>query len=145
MTPVQAPLIHHMARGRLYRAIASLPAALCPRDEPLHERVVFFDGPRENPGEYLETLLGHAWHVDTLGWCADGYIYNLQSAADLIEEGVSDDRNARLLETGWGGDAPIHYADQARTDFFVAPVMQARLRELHAQVCKPTPRTRAPV
>lgn len=121
MKSFQAPLIHHMARGRLYRAIVSLPEAMCPRGEPLHERIVFFDGPRENPHEFLQTLLGHAWHVDTLDWLDNGCIYNLTSAHDLVEEGMSDDLNARLLETSWGGEPRIGYAAAERTDFFVAP------------------------
>lgn len=129
-------LIHHMARGRLYRAIVSLPDALCPRGELLHERIVFFDGPRENAGPYLETLLAHAWHVDTIDWCEDGHIYNLRSAHDLIEEGASDDMNARLLGTSWGGQEGIGYAAPERTDFFVAPAMRARLAELQAQVAR---------
>lgn len=126
--------IHLQARGRLYRAIVSLPPGLCPPGEPLHERIVFFDGPRQNAGEYLETLLAHAWHVDTIGWCEDGAIYNLQSAAELTEEGLSEHLDYRLLETGWGGDAPIHYADPARTDFFVAPQLKRRLLDLQARV-----------
>lgn len=126
--------LHWQTRGRLYRAIVSLPPGLCPPGEPLHERIVFFDGPRQNAGEYLETLLAHAWHVDTIGWHEDGAIYNLQPATDLVDEGLSEDRDARLLETGWGGDAPIHYADPARTDVFAAPLLRAQLLALLARV-----------
>ena len=136
MSAFQTPLIPHLARGRLYRAIVSLPVAMCPRGEPLHERIVFFDGPRENPGEFLETLLAHAWHVDTLDWCADGCIYNLRPAQELIDEGLSDDVNARLLETSWGGAERIGYARPERTDLLVAPLMKARLLELQARVQK---------
>lgn len=128
--------IHWHAKGRLYRAFVSLPQAMCPAGEPLHERTVFFDGPRENPGEYLETLLAHAWHADTVGWCEDGHIYNLQSAASLVDEGLSDDANARLLETSLGGPQRIGYADPARTDFFAAPLLKAQLLALQQRVCQ---------
>lgn len=132
--PAAAGPVHWHAHNTLYRAIVSLPQALCPRDEPLHERIVFFDGPRKNPGEYLETLLAHAWHTDTIGWCHDGLIYNLQSAAELVEQGLSEDRNARLLETGWGGPEGISYAEAPRTDFFVAPELRKKLYLLQTQV-----------
>ena len=126
--PVGSFPVRYLAQKELYRAIVSLPAALCPRDEPLHERIVFFDGPRENPGEYLETLLAHAWHVDTIGWWTDGVIYNLASAAELTLENVSTDMDARLFELSWGGPERIGYADPARVDLFVAPRLKARLQ-----------------
>lgn len=120
------PPAHHLARQRLTRAIVSLPAHLCPKGEPLHERVIFFDAPRVKPAEYLHTLLSHAWHTDVSAWPCDS-IYNLQSAAALVEEGVSEDVDARLFEVGWGGPEGVTFADPARVDLFVSPVLKARL------------------
>ncbi len=125
---------HWQAKKRLYRAIVTLPQSMCPKGEPLHERIVLFDGPETNPGEYLETLLAHAWHADTFGWSNDGSIYSLQSAAQLVEEGLSEDLNARLFETGWGGAEPIGYANGSRVDLFVAPILKAALLETLARV-----------
>jgi hypothetical protein len=34
-------------------------------------------------------------------------IYNCNSAAELIEEGLGEDLEARLFETGWSGGKPI--------------------------------------
>lgn len=127
--------IYLQAHNRLYRAIVSLPDGLCPPDEPLHERIVFFDCPRDNhPGRFLQELLTKVWNTSTFGWIDCGLIYNLQSGYQLTEEGMSDDLDARLLETGWGGEQRITYADPARTDFFVAPALRAQLLALQARV-----------
>ena len=34
-------------------------------------------------------------------------IYNCTSAAECVEEGLSEDLEARIFETGWGGGKPI--------------------------------------
>lgn len=125
---------HYAAQGRLYRAIVSLPERLCPRDELLHERIVFFDGPTVDAGPHLEKLLGAAWNVDTAGWCGAGWIYNLRSASDLIEENESADIDARLFELSWGGPEGVGYAETARVDLFVAPVPKARLQAALARL-----------
>ena len=125
---------HWKAKKRLYRAIVTLPQSMCPEGEMLHERIVLFDGPESNPGEYLETLLAHAWHADTFGWSNDGSIYNLQSAAELVESGLSEDLNARLFETSWGGEERIGYASSSRVDLFVAPTLKDALLETLGRV-----------
>ena len=33
---------------------------------------------------HLEALLAKVWSVNTLDWCARGYIYNIISAAELM-------------------------------------------------------------
>jgi hypothetical protein len=38
-------------------------------------------------------------------------LYNCSSAAELIDEGLSDDLEARLLETGWSGGKPTHFVE----------------------------------
>lgn len=118
---------HYAARGRLYRAIVSLPQSLLPHDEPLHERIVIFDGPRENWHGHLHTLLAHAWNTDTIDWCGDGYVYNVTSAYDLTEQNESADIDARLFELSWGMHDGIGYAAPDRVDLFVNPVLKARL------------------
>lgn len=122
--------VHYAAQGRLYRAIVSLPERLCPPDEPLHERIVFFDGPRtpDCAGAYLESLLFQAWGVGTANWCEDGLIYNIQSAQDLIEQNESEDLDCRLFEMSWGGPEGVGYAHPNRVDIFAAPVLKARLQ-----------------
>ena len=125
---------HTLANGRLYRAIVSLPRDMCPKGEALHERIVFFDGPIQGAGDYLEKLLAHAWHIDTSGWCRSGYIYNIYPAFDLIEQGEDADLDMRLFEIGWGGPDGVIYADPERVDLFVAPVLKARLQAAQAHI-----------
>lgn len=126
---LSTPPAHHYATGTLHRAIVSLPESMCPRHEPLHERIVFFDRPHGTPaGAHLETLLALAWNIDTAGWCADGRIYNIYSARELIFDiGASTDPDHRLFETGWGGPERIHFANPAHVDLLVAPRLHARL------------------
>ncbi|SFE88373.1 hypothetical protein [Paracidovorax wautersii] len=119
-----------LAHGRLYRAIVSLPRELCPADEPLHERVVFFDGPRRlNPDAHLEKLLCVAWNITTFDWAANGHIYNVTPAVELIEGGQSEDHAQRLFETSWGGLKSIGYAQADRIDIFAAPELKRRLMD----------------
>lgn len=125
---------HTLANGRLYRAIVSLPQNMCPKGETLHERIVFFDGPIQEAGGYLEKLLAHAWHIDTADWCVNGNIYNIDPAFDLIEQGEGADLDVRLFEIGWGGPQDVVYADPARVDLFVAPMLKARLQAALAQI-----------
>ena len=120
------PKAYLLARARLYRAIVTLPRDLCPVDEPLHERIVFFDAPVLTPCEHLELLLYRAWSIHTDGWGEKGFIYNIQSGFELTEQGLSSDHDARLFEMGWHGDS-ITYADAARVDLLVHPILKARL------------------
>ncbi|WP_159917849.1 hypothetical protein [Pantoea sp. 18069] len=126
--PAIAPA-HFLAHGRLHRAIVSLPQHMCPSDEPLHERIVFFDVPSPgNAGLYLVTLLAAAWNVDAEDWRENGLVYNVRPARDLFEEGMSADENARLFEMGWDGPQGVSYAEPRRVDLFVAPALKARLQ-----------------
>jgi hypothetical protein len=38
-------------------------------------------------------------------------IYNCNSAAELIDDGLGEDIEARLFETGWGGGKPICFVE----------------------------------
>ena len=38
-------------------------------------------------------------------------IYNLAGAAELVDGGLGEDIEGRLLETGWGGGKPIAYVE----------------------------------
>lgn len=127
MTAHQLPTVD-LARGRLHRAIVSLPQSMCKREQPFQERIVFFEGPAQGAGEHLATLLGLVWGVNTTDWCARGLIYNVSSARELIVENLSDSQDARLLEIGWGGDIPIHYACSADVDMLVTPQVKERLQ-----------------
>ena len=40
---------------------------------------------------------------------AEDAVYNLRSASDLMDDGVSSDRVARLFETGWSGKVVTHW------------------------------------
>lgn len=120
--------VRYMAQGQLFRAIVSLPQHLCPHSEPLHERVVFFDAPtRSHAVQRLVSLLDAAWSVESETWFDDGLAYNLQSAHDLVGEGLSAALDARLFEISWGGPEAIGYAQPGRVDLFLAPVLKARL------------------
>ena len=41
---------------------------------------------------------------------AEDAVYNLRSASDLMDDGVSSDRIARLFEKGWSGEVVTHWA-----------------------------------
>ena len=100
--------VRYMAQGQLFRAIVTLPQHLCPRSEPLHERIVFFDAPtRSHAVQRLTHLLDAAWSVESENWFDDDLAYNLQSAHDLVDEGLSEALDARLFEISWGGPEEI--------------------------------------
>lgn len=134
-TPRQLSAAPTVRRGRLFRAIVSLPEAMCPADETMHERIVFFTAPAAaDPGEHLESLLSKVWNVMALGWCDDGHIYNITTESALAWDGVSQDSDARLFETACGGPDGVTYADPARVDFLVAPALKLRLQSALAKV-----------
>jgi hypothetical protein len=115
----------------LYRAIVSVPDALCPRSEPLHERIVFFEcWPPDKPSHRLERLLAEVWSTDTSGWANTGWIYNVCPAHELLERRFNEDapRDLALFETGaTNGDFPntapngVLYARRGSVDLFVRP------------------------
>lgn len=118
---------HHAAHGRLYRAIVTLPEAMCSRHLAFQERWVFFDCPNAvPPTERLELLLALAWNVDTAGWTAIGSIYNVTSARDLIEENDGHDDTA-LFECAWGGAEGVQHVSRDDVDLFVPPTVRERL------------------
>lgn len=120
------PPAHYQAHGRLFRAIVSLPDAMCERDRPLQERWVFFDCPGDTPpGDRLEALLALAWNTDTTSWCDRGLIYNVSEASELIAQGDADDDTA-LFECEWGSDGTKH-VPLNDVDFFCTPRVRARL------------------
>lgn len=135
-TPRQLSAAPTVRRGRLFRAIVSLPEFMCPADETMHERIVFFSAPAVCPssGQYLENLLSHVWNVEACGWCDDGHIYNITTESALAWDGVSQDSDARLFETACGGPDGVTYADPARVDFLVAPALKLRLQSALAKV-----------
>lgn len=122
---------HLLAQGHLHRAIVTLPQYMCPREQTLHERIVFFDVPStENAAHHLLGLLAAAWAVDTHDWLDSDLIYNVQRASDLVAEGMGLDESARLFEMGCGGSEGIRYAEPSRIDLFTAPVLKARLQTI---------------
>lgn len=53
-------------------------------------------------------------------------VYNAYSAAELIDSGVSEDLELRLMETGWSGNRATHFVEQPL--FLVAePAQLARI------------------
>lgn len=130
----------------VYRAIVSLPDALCLPEHPLAERIVFFEAqpPRGNP-EILEELLRSVWHIDTTNWVRDGLIYNVYAAVDLIRERVEDGvpHAHSLFDIGGGGPPNprlvdgVLYARADVVDLFVRPQTHAALlrviREIDAR------------
>ena len=138
--PRQTP-ITALSNGQLHRAIVSLPDRLAERDRGMQERIVFFEVPLGlDRGQHLEQLLAMAWCVNTRDWCAEGYIYNIDSARERLNEASYDSAETgelRLFETGCGGDSEwavgpdcIHYARTRDVDIFVTPRVGARLRAL---------------
>ncbi|MCW5323716.1 hypothetical protein D5039_22000 [Verminephrobacter aporrectodeae subsp. tuberculatae] len=124
-----------MAEGTLHRAIVSLPGCMCPQDEPLHERVVFFETRllTDHPVDHLQKLLALAWCQNTNGWAKRGYIYGVANADDLYDQGLSADLDARLLELGSNGGS-IRYANPVRVDLFVTPLVKIRLHEVLSSI-----------
>jgi hypothetical protein len=61
-------------------------------------------------------------------------IYNCNSAADLIAEGLSDDHAVRLFETGWSGDRAICFVESP----LVLTPNPAPLLRVWAQIRQPT-------
>lgn len=138
-SPRQMP-ITAIGNGILYRAIVSLPSHMTERDQPLQERIVFFESPSsEGCCQYLEELLAKVWCIDTDGWCDSGYIYNVHSADELRRNsysGSDQPADLKLFEVGAGGNGiyavgpdQIHYARGHGVDLFVTPRVAARLRE----------------
>lgn len=143
--PARTPSTPALASGTLHRAIVSLPLHLCEPNRPLQDRIVFFEAPHgARCDKHLETLLAAAWCEDTTDWCERGFIYNINTARELLRDwsiGNQASGDLRLFETGAGGDcAPavgpdrIHYARAADVDMFVTPRVAARLRATLAHV-----------
>lgn len=143
-TPAPAP--HWRAGpGFLYRAFVYPPAHICARSE-LNCRIVFFEGPfdRSKALRHLEQLLGLAWCMDTADWCRDGYIENLSSEREQLNEygfAGPDAGDLNLFTTGCGGEVSpavgpdrIHYAQREDIDLFVSPVVRARLDAALARI-----------
>jgi hypothetical protein len=132
--------IADLAGGRLRRAIVGLPKWLAEPDEPIQERIVFFESPLANgAGKYLQDLLGQVWCLDTADWLEQGYIYNVHSAADLLRDSFSPAApgDLYLFETGCGGDSMhavgpnrVHYARANTVDLFVRPRVARRLGDV---------------
>ena len=128
---------HYQAHGRLFRAVVSLPDAMCEPDRPPQERWVFFDCPTAaQPGARLEALLSLAWNIDTIGWADRGFIYNIAEASQLIAQGDADDDTA-LFECEWGGGEGAKHVSPHDVDFFCTPRVRARLEVAlsQAQIC----------
>lgn len=138
--PGRRPRITELGNGKLYRAIVALPDFMTELDQPLQERVVFFEVPHgvDYAGYHLESLLAKVWCVDTLNWCNRGTIYNIFTVAEL--EKWAFDRvqinDLTLFEIGAGGDGinaicpnRIHYARVGRVDLFVTPRVARRLQD----------------
>jgi hypothetical protein len=108
-------------------------------DRPLQERVVFFEAPHNaDYAGHVEALLAKVWGVNTLDWCARGYIYNITSATELMSWAfdVGQDSDLTLFETGSGGNGieavgpnRIHYARTGDVDLFVTPRVARRLQD----------------
>lgn len=124
--------------ARLYRAFVILPQHMA--SGGLEERIVFFESKSEQGvGEYLESLLEKVWCVDTKDWCADGHIYNINSARELHAQSFNDNggpSDLMLFETGAGGNGigaigpnRTHYAQADVVDMFVTPRVARRLRD----------------
>ncbi|MCW5257374.1 hypothetical protein D8B23_18740 [Verminephrobacter aporrectodeae subsp. tuberculatae] len=130
--PDQRPVlpIHDLVQGQLYRAIVSLPEALCPPGQPLHERIVFFETPhrQSKAAAHLQALLTLAWGQDTSAWVEHGQIYGIETAAELQDTGLSAHPEARLFEMGTDSENRIRYADPARIDLYTTAPVQTRLR-----------------
>ena len=134
-TPRQLSAAPTVRRGRLYRAIVSLPEVMCPAGETHHERIVFFTMTSEataGQAEYLQGLLSHVWHIPA--HTLENGIYNITTESALAWDGVSQDSDARLFETGWGGPDGVTYADPVRVDFLVAPALKLRLQNALAKI-----------
>ena len=106
----------------LFRAFASI----CQTDQP--EVTVFFESAAvlQSPEQYLVARLADIWRVPMDSVDA----YNCYSEPELLGThpfGPPSTGDARLLETGSGGEDPIHYAKPENTLMLVRPATLARL------------------
>jgi len=139
-TPITA-----LCTGHLHRAIVSVPEHMAELGRGMQERIVFFEvPPGAECGQHLEQLLAVAWCVNTRDWCADGAIYNIDSAPQRLGSGNyggTETGELRLFETGCGGDSDVavgaerlHYARARDVDLFVTPRVYARLHTLLGEI-----------
>ncbi|MCW5319660.1 hypothetical protein D5039_00220 [Verminephrobacter aporrectodeae subsp. tuberculatae] len=139
------PTVYRLAKGQLYRAFVNVPESMCPDGQPQHERVVFFETPRDgNASVFLQALLAHAWVQDTSDWVKHGYIHGIELAYHLECYGFSENRDVRVFELGTGRkdgvrQDGVRYVNPAQVDLFVAPQVQIRLREVLRSIEVGTP------
>lgn len=85
-----------------------------------HEVTVFFESPPGvDPHTFAIKMLAQLWHVPEAAVEA----YNCTPEQQLLDQaaGPHSTGDARLLEVGFGGEDPIHYAEPRQTLLLLRP------------------------
>lgn len=96
--------------GSLWRAHAQLPRELTPKDFTVYVRAI--------NREAAKRAMDLAFQSMFPGVDLDEAYYNLHSAHELIEQGLSEHENDRLFETSWHGN---RVCDWVQNPVFVVP------------------------
>lgn len=97
----------------LWRAHTQLPAELAREDFTIYVRAIGRDAAHLAIQRVLEAM-----YEDRPGFDLMEAYYNLASATELVEQGVSDNHVARLFETGWQGSNVVAWVT---SPVFVVP------------------------
>ena len=87
--------------SRLYRVVVGSPDSVHP------ERVAFVEA--TNGHSALKKVAAAIGALEYRSPATVGArLYNVQSAQECIDDGLSDDSELRVFETGWNGHAPTY-------------------------------------
>jgi hypothetical protein len=115
--PARTPAAESLDFSRLYRAVVE------PADWRGTERIAFVEASSDRDAvRKIAAAIGALEY--RLPVTIEERIYNCSSAAECVEEGMSEDPDLRIFETGWNG----HGVTYAREPLFLldAPAVLAR-------------------
>lgn len=125
-------------QDRLFRARICLPKDMIEEDEPLMDRMVFFESPSaDQSAAIIEALIAIAWQTDTRGWVDDDCIYDIEPATAIRSlSSIPTDNDIHIFEDGIGGDIDqaigperIRYVRAKHVDLYVSPPVSTLLHD----------------